>query len=129
MKIKIYIATICHRHGVNSYCNHDYVAYIEELYDYVVEWWNDTCEGLAIPANRKEAIDEYFRNSPDETLDEGEAEFDLPLPDSLAKQLTDTNLLLGKLMDNYADIGADSRVSKVWKDNQVLLDEIKKAAT
>ena len=56
--MKIYILTIEHRHGINTYpCITEEIAR-RELTNYVAEWW----VGEEVPNDVDEMIDEYFEN-------------------------------------------------------------------
>lgn len=69
--MKVWIAVVCHRHGVNTYAAKTRAKLMEQLYKFVEEWWDDEMPKDRCPIGNRspeEAVREYFENA-DETLD------------------------------------------------------------
>lgn len=65
----IQILMIHHRHGVNVDACATEAGVTEQLYKYVEEYWSDLDDGCGpppLPADRQEAIDQYFERFNDE---------------------------------------------------------------
>lgn len=60
--MKIWIAVVEHRHGQNVYAAKTKKKLMEQLYDYVKQWWESEIpdEELPTKASRREIVDRYF---------------------------------------------------------------------
>lgn len=59
--MKIHVALIEHKHGMNIYASKSPDGLRGQIYEYVSEWWDDICsEPLKMEMDAQEAIDKYF---------------------------------------------------------------------
>ena len=68
--MKIWIAVISHRHGINTYAARTRAKLRKQLYAYVREWWASEIPDEPMPQfDKQDAIDQYFERVGHETLD------------------------------------------------------------
>ena len=60
--MKIWLAVVEHRHGQNVYADRTKRGLLDQLYEYVQEWWESEIPNEDMPTDlpRKEVIDQYF---------------------------------------------------------------------
>ncbi len=60
--MKIWIAVLEHRHGQNVYAATTKKKLVNQLYGYVVDWWDSEITSEALPAglSKQDTIDRYF---------------------------------------------------------------------
>ena len=62
MKITAAILATSHKHGTDYGLYKNEADAYEALYDYVVQFWDDQCEGV-IPENADDAVEEYYEQN------------------------------------------------------------------
>ncbi len=69
--MKIWIAVIGHRHGQNVYAARTRKKLVEQLYEYVKQWWESEIPDEELPANvsKKQVVDDYFERVSHEWLE------------------------------------------------------------
>lgn len=69
--MKIWIAVVEHRHGQNVYAAKTKNKLVDQLYDYVKQWWESEIPDEELPANvpRKQVVDDYFEHVSHEWLE------------------------------------------------------------
>ena len=69
--MKIWIAVVSHRHGQNVYAARTRQKLIDELYDYVRQWWESEIPDEKLPKrlSKKAVVDRYFERVGHECLD------------------------------------------------------------
>ena len=72
--MKIYIATIEHKHGTNTYAARSESGLFEAIDEYVREWWDDEMADEIMPNNLQDRIDAYFEDTEYEFFDQYETE-------------------------------------------------------
>ena len=60
--MKVWMAVVEHRHGQNVYAARTKRGLLDQLYEYVQEWWDSEIPDEEMPTDlpRKEVIDLYF---------------------------------------------------------------------
>jgi hypothetical protein len=72
-KQTVYITTVHHKHGEDTWVNATEAGAKEALYEYVKEWWDELWEDICyedappIPEDRDAAIAAYFKKWKDES--------------------------------------------------------------
>lgn len=67
---QVHVAVISHRHGNNLYAGRTYRALQQQIYDYVVEWWDEhNMDGEPDPADMATTIERYFEDHSSEWLE------------------------------------------------------------
>lgn len=67
---QVHVAVISHRHGNNLYAGTTYRALQQQIYDYVVEWWDESnAEGSPDESDMESTIERYFEDSDTEWLE------------------------------------------------------------
>jgi hypothetical protein len=75
--LKVFTASVDHKHGVNTYMARSEDGTYEELHEYVQEGWEEIesdvafaneVDGFPIPEDHKEAVELYFEHHPNEYL-------------------------------------------------------------
>jgi hypothetical protein len=69
--MKIWIAVVEHRHGQNVYAAKTKKKLVDQLYDYVKQWWESEIPDEELPANvsKKQVVDDYFERVSHEWLE------------------------------------------------------------
>ena len=69
--MKIWIAVIEHRHGQNVYAARTKRKLLDQLYDYVKQWWDSEIPDEELPPklSKKAAVDRYFEHVGHEWLE------------------------------------------------------------
>ena len=69
--MKIWIAVVEHRHGLNVYAARTKRKLVDQLYAYVKQWWESEIpdEELPAKASRREIVDRYFERVSHEWLE------------------------------------------------------------
>lgn len=58
--ITVYVLTIDHKHGTNTYAHRTAEGAHQSLMDYIAEWWGDCGFDGPVPEDDAEAIALYF---------------------------------------------------------------------
>ena len=60
--MKIWIAVVEHRHGQNVYAARTKKKLVDQLYDYVKQWWESEIPDEELPADlpKQQAVERYF---------------------------------------------------------------------
>ena len=56
----LHVATITHRHGVNTYVARSLKQVMFEVDEYVQEWWGEEIDSEEMPGSAQERTDRYF---------------------------------------------------------------------
>ena len=69
--MKIWIAVIEHRHGQNVYAARTKRKLLDQLYDYVKQWWDSEIPDEELPPklSKKAVVDRYFEHVGHEWLE------------------------------------------------------------
>ena len=69
--MKIWIAVVEHRHGQNVYAARTKGKLLDELYDYVKQWWDSEIPDEELPKrlSKRAAVDFYFERVGHEWLE------------------------------------------------------------
>ena len=69
--MKIWIAVVEHRHGQNVYGAKTKKKLVDQLYDYVKQWWESELPDEELPANasKRQVVDDYFERVSHEWLE------------------------------------------------------------
>ena len=69
--MRIWIAVVEHRHGQNVYAAKTKKGLVDQLYDYVKQWWESEIPDDELPAkaSRREIVDRYFERVSHEWLE------------------------------------------------------------
>jgi len=69
--MKIWMAVVEHRHGQNVYAAKTKRKLVDQLYDYVKQWWESEIpdEELPAKASKREVVDSYFEHVSHEWLE------------------------------------------------------------
>ncbi len=69
--MKIWIAVIEHRHGQNVYAARTKKKLVDELYDYVKQWWESEIPDEELPTKvpKRKVVDLYFEHVGHEWLE------------------------------------------------------------
>jgi len=69
--MSIWVAVVEHRHGQNVYVARTEYGVLDQLYDYVQEWWDSEIPDEEMPTDlpKKEVIDQYFSKVGPERLE------------------------------------------------------------
>ena len=59
---KLWVANIANDYGINTYHGRTKKAVMDQVHEYVVEWWDREIINTKMPNNKSEAIDMYFQH-------------------------------------------------------------------
>ena len=64
MDERVYVAIVQHKQGNNVYVSKSHSGVINQVYEYVIDWWYDYNDSDSfIPEGKQTAVDQYFKNA------------------------------------------------------------------